>query len=49
VQVTAADASNISFKVTCPGLDEHDFNIAHSGGTNTITCDDGSKVEITVT
>jgi len=48
VQVTAADASNISFKVTCPGLDEHDFDIAHSGGTNTITCNDGSKVEITV-
>ena len=48
VQVTAANASNISFKVTCPGLDEHDFDIAHSGGTNTITCNDGSKVEITV-
>jgi hypothetical protein len=48
VQVTAADASNISFKVTCPGLDEHDFDIAPSGGTNTITCNDGSKVEITV-
>ncbi len=48
VRVTAADASNISFKVTCPGLDEHDFDIAHSGGTNTITCNDGSKVEITV-
>ncbi|MCH8345839.1 MAG: hypothetical protein IIC87_02795 [Chloroflexi bacterium] len=48
VQVTAADASNISFKVTCPGLDEHAFDIAHSGGTNTITCNDGSKVEITI-
>ncbi len=49
VQVPAADASNISFKVTCPGLDEHNFDIAHSGGTNTTTCNDGSKVEITVT
>ena len=48
VLLMATDASNISFKVTCSGLDEHDFDIAHSGGTNTITCNDGSKVEITV-
>ena len=31
--MTAEDASNISFKVTCPGLDKHDFDIAHSGVT----------------
>ncbi len=52
VQVTdivASPGDAVSLRVICPGLDEHDFDVVFStGGNTTITCNDGSKVKVTV-
>jgi len=60
VQMTAsvADVSTISYRVTCPDADEHDFDIKwtqgappnelDTGGSHTVDCNDGSKVTVTI-
>jgi hypothetical protein len=49
VQVTSTNASSLSFKVTCPGGEEHVFSVPHAGGVVTAGCTtDGTTVEVTV-
>jgi hypothetical protein len=48
LKVLAANPTSISFRLTCPGADQQDFSIAFSGGTQTRTCADSSKVEVAI-
>jgi hypothetical protein len=48
VEVTSANPSAISFRITCPGADLQEFAVPFSGGTQSRTCANGSTAQITI-